>query len=207
MVREYSLTMATRDQLVLAGLRLFGERGYGGTSVADIQLACGLTAGSGALYKHFSSKEELLAEGIRRYISELEKSRAGLMEALPDEPRAALQLIATAVSDAMAGDAPVLRVALRDLEQFPELLNELWDGVLGALYGEMASWLTAQRLAGRIAVKDPDATAAVLLASLTYYRILDALIGRTPGDIDAPAYLSAWVDSAVATLQLQGTQQ
>jgi AcrR family transcriptional regulator len=198
--------METRDTLVATALRLFAEHGYDATSVADIQLASGLTAGSGALYKHFSSKQELLAEVVRRYISELEKSRAGLMEVLPDEPRAALRMIATAVSDAMASDRPGIRVALRDLEQFPELLTELWDGVLGALYSEMATWLTAQRSGGRIKVKDPAATAAVLLASLTYYRILDALIDRTPGDIDASTYLSAWVDSAVATLQVQGTQ-
>ena len=187
-------------------LRLFGERGYGATSVADIQTACGLTAGSGALYKHFASKEALLAEAVHRYIAELDRSRTGLMEILPEDPRTALQMIATAVSDAMADDGGIIRVAFRDLEQFPELLAELWDGLLAVLYAEMAAWLTAQRLAGRIAVKDPDATAAVLLASLTYYRIADALIARTPGDIGASAYLSAWVDSAVATLQPQGTQ-
>lgn len=195
--------MGTNDQLVAVALRLFGERGYDSTSVADIQTASGLAAGSGALYKHFSSKQALLEEAVRRYIAELEKNRAGLMEVLPDEPRAALEMIATAVSDAMADDGAVIRVALRDLERFPELLAELWDGLLGALYDEMAAWLTAQRLAGRIAVKDPDATAAVLLGSLTYYRILEALIGRTPGDVDVSAYLSAWVDSAVATLQPQ----
>ena len=188
------------------GLRLFSERGYGATSVAEIQLACGLTAGSGALYKHFSSKQELLAEGIRRYLNDLDDSRAALMEVLPDEPRAALQIIARAVSDAMAGDGPVIRVGLRDLEQFPELLAELWDGLLGALYGELAAWLTVQRAAGRIEINDPAATAAVLLASLTYYRVLDALIGRTPGDVDESAYLSAWIDSAVATLQVVGSQ-
>lgn len=198
--------MGTRDELMTAALRLFGEHGYEATSVADIQLASGLTAGSGALYKHFSSKQELLAEVVRRYISELRKSRAGLMEVLPDEPRAALQMIAIAVSDAMASERPMIRVALRDLEQFPQLLAELWDGVLGALYGEMATWLSAQRLTGRITVKDPEATAAVLLASLTYYRILDGLIYRTPGDIDASTYLSAWVDSAVATLRVQGAK-
>jgi AcrR family transcriptional regulator len=44
-VREYSLSMeTTRDRMVEAGMTLFGERGYDATSVADIQVACGLTA-------------------------------------------------------------------------------------------------------------------------------------------------------------------
>lgn len=55
-------------------MRLFGERGYAATSVADIQLACGLTGGSGALYKHFASKRDLLAEGVRRYVAGMERA-------------------------------------------------------------------------------------------------------------------------------------
>ena len=191
-----------RDRMVEAGMALFGERGYDATSVADIQLACGLTAGSGALYKHFPSKQALLAEGVRRYVASVEGSRAGLMEILPDDPRQALEMMAGAVAAAMAGDGPVIRVVLRDLERFPDLLAELWDGLLAALYVEVANWLRGQQDRGRVTVTDPAATAAVLLASLTYYRILEALIARTPGDVDLPAFLAAWVDSAVATLHL-----
>jgi len=183
-------------------MALFGERGYSATSIADIQLACGLTAGSGALYKHFPSKLALLAEGVHRYVASVEKSRAGLMEILPDDPRQALQMIADAVVTAMADDGPVIRVVLRDLERFPNLLNELWDGLLAALYNEIADWLRSQQAAGRITVDDPQATAAVLLASLTYYRILEALIARTPGNVDVRSFVVAWVDSAVATLHL-----
>lgn len=193
---------AMRDRMIEAGMTLFGERGYDATSVADIQMACGLTAGSGALYKHFPSKQALLAEGVRRYVASVERSRAGLMEILPNDPRQALEMMAGAVAAAMAGDGPVIRVVLRDLERFPDLLAELWDGLLAALYVEVANWLRAQQDRGRVTVTDPAATAAVLLASLTYYRILEALIARTPGDVDLPAFLAAWVDSAVATLHL-----
>lgn len=183
-------------------MALFGERGYGATSIADIQVACGLTAGSSALYKHFPSNQALLAEGVHRYVAAVEKSRAGLMEVLPDDPRQALEVIADAVVTAMAGDGPVIRVVLRDLEQFPELLTALWDGLLAAVYVELADWLRAQQTRGRITVDDPASTAAVLLASLTYHRILDALVARTPGGVDLPAFLAACVDSAAATLHL-----
>jgi AcrR family transcriptional regulator len=191
-----------RDRMVEAGMTLFGERGYDATSVADIQVACGLTAGSGALYKHFPSKQALLAEGLHRYVASVGRSRDGLMEVLPDDPRQALEMIADAVAAAMAGDGPVIRVVLRDLERFPDLLAELWDGLLAALYVEIADWLRALQDRGSVAITDPAATAAVLLASLTYYRILQALIARTPGDVDLAAFLAAWVDSAAATLHL-----
>ena len=46
----------------------------------------------------------------------------------------------------------------------------LWDGLLVALYREMAVWLRQQLELGSINVADPTATAAVLMTSLTYYR-------------------------------------
>lgn len=189
-----------RDDMITEAMRLFGERGYAATTVAEIQVACGLTAGSGALYKHFPSKRELLAEGVRRYVADLDKSRASLIELLPQEPRPALEAIAAAVSAAMAGDRAMIRVGLRDLEPFPDLLAVLWDGLLGSLYRELADWLGAHQAKGNVRLADPEATAAVLIASLTYYRVLEALIGHSPGDVELHSYLRAWVDSAEATV-------
>ena len=48
----------TRAAIVKAGLKLFGSRGYHGTSVGDVAKAAGIT--KGAFYHHFQSKEELL---------------------------------------------------------------------------------------------------------------------------------------------------
>ena len=57
---------STRDRLLEVALALFARQGYSATSVADIQQACGLSPGSGALYKHFPSKKALLQEAKRR---------------------------------------------------------------------------------------------------------------------------------------------
>lgn len=191
-----------KDDLVAAAVHLFGEKGYASTSVADIQVACGLTPGSGALYKHFASKGDLLAEAVQRYVSDLEKSRVRLIEVLPDDPRSALTAIAEAVSSAMGADRSIIRVSLRDLEGFPDLLALLWDGLLANLYREIADWIEALKTRRAVAVADSQATAAVLVASLTYYRILEALIGHTPGDVGLEAFLTAWVESAVSTLEV-----
>ncbi len=64
---------ATRERLVTEAMRLFGEQGYRATSVAQIEGAAGLAAGSGALYHHFSSKKSLLEAGIDR---QLDRRRA-----------------------------------------------------------------------------------------------------------------------------------
>ena len=66
-------TTSTRERLVTEAMRLFSEQGYRATSVAQIEAAAGLAAGSGALYHHFKSKESLLEAGIDR---QLDRRRA-----------------------------------------------------------------------------------------------------------------------------------
>jgi AcrR family transcriptional regulator len=54
-----------RAAIVDVAAHLFGEKGYHGTSVRDISSEVGILAGS--LYSHIASKQELLAEILRRY--------------------------------------------------------------------------------------------------------------------------------------------
>ena len=53
-----------------AALRLFRERGYEGTSIADLQEALGIAAPS--LYAAFGSKEALFKEAVERYRCDVE---------------------------------------------------------------------------------------------------------------------------------------
>ncbi len=56
---------STRDRLVMAAMRLFAEKGYGSTSVADILQAAGANAGS--LYHVFDTKQDLLVAVLDMY--------------------------------------------------------------------------------------------------------------------------------------------
>jgi AcrR family transcriptional regulator len=49
-----------RDQILSTAADLFAQRGFHGTSVADLGAACGMSGP--ALYKHFPSKDAVLAE-------------------------------------------------------------------------------------------------------------------------------------------------
>src|ERR1700761_5685207 len=55
----------TKLRLALTAMRLFGEKGYESTSVADILKAAG--ANSGSLYHFFPTKQDLLLEVLRMY--------------------------------------------------------------------------------------------------------------------------------------------
>jgi len=70
MGRAAASKRVSRDVIVAATIKLFGQQGYPGTSVRDIANAVGLLPGS--LYVHIESKEELLAQivesGIDRFL-------------------------------------------------------------------------------------------------------------------------------------------
>jgi len=68
-----------REQILATAANLFAERGFHGVSVVDLGAACGISGP--ALYKHFSSKDAMLAEMLVSISEELlavgrERSRA-----------------------------------------------------------------------------------------------------------------------------------
>lgn len=61
--------MTRREQILDTAARLFAARGFHGVSVADLGAACGISGP--ALYKHFASKEAILAEMLVSISEEL----------------------------------------------------------------------------------------------------------------------------------------
>lgn len=65
---------ATRDRIVDTASRLYRERGINGIGVSDLMREAGLT--HGGLYKHFESKDALIAEACSSALTQL---RTGLV--------------------------------------------------------------------------------------------------------------------------------
>jgi len=57
-----------KEQIIAAAAKRYRERGFGGISVADLMKEAGLT--HGGFYRHFSSKDELIALSVLRAVSE-----------------------------------------------------------------------------------------------------------------------------------------
>ena len=79
----------TRAAIVKSGLKMFGNRGYHGSSVGDIATAAKIT--KGAFYHHFKSKEELLVLIHQEYADYQYKA---MRDAMSDSLSSAEQLSA-----------------------------------------------------------------------------------------------------------------
>ena len=76
---------STRERILASAARLFAERGFERSSMPAIARASGITAG--AIYKHFSSKGELLLEVVKRSFEStplfIQNGASGTAAALP----------------------------------------------------------------------------------------------------------------------------
>ena len=74
-----------RDQILATAAELFAARGFHGVSVADLGAACGISGP--ALYKHFPSKDAMLAEMLVSISDELLEVGRQRVAAASDPPR------------------------------------------------------------------------------------------------------------------------
>src|SRR5207253_8445489 len=73
----------TRHAIEQAARKLFAERGFHGTTLADITSAAGKSPA--VFYRYFADKEDLLAALAESFLHEV-VARSGLSVRLPDSP-------------------------------------------------------------------------------------------------------------------------
>ncbi|HYG94197.1 MAG TPA: TetR/AcrR family transcriptional regulator [Nocardioides sp.] len=105
-----------REQILATAAELFAARGFHGVSVAELGAACGISGP--ALYKHFPSKQAMLAEMLVS-ISErlLAVGRARVTEA--GDPAAAVRALVDWHLEFALAHRPLIVVQDRDWESLP----------------------------------------------------------------------------------------
>lgn len=111
-----------REQILDTAVALFRARGYGGVSMADIAEAIDVT--SGATYRHFDNKEQILVTAIQRANNHLE---AGVNTALREATSAqdALSRIIRFSAEAACDNRDLIAVALTERYHLPEEAKQL----------------------------------------------------------------------------------
>ncbi|MHB1584179.1 MAG: TetR family transcriptional regulator [Acidimicrobiales bacterium] len=121
---EERLSPAAR-RLLQAASDLFYEQGAVATTVRQITAACGLTPG--ALYNHFTSKEELLYELVRSGHRRLEDEVAAAQAAVAGDPAAELAAVVAVYVRTHIRRRKGARVANRD---YPHLTGRRLDDIV-----------------------------------------------------------------------------
>ncbi|WP_104105271.1 TetR/AcrR family transcriptional regulator [Nocardioides sp. 616] len=113
--------MTRREQILETAADLFAARGFHGVSVAELGAACGISGP--ALYKHFPSKDAMLAEMLVRISEELlAVGRERVASA--DTPEAALTELVGWHTDFALRHRSLIVVQDRDWESLPAAARE-----------------------------------------------------------------------------------
>ena len=176
---------ARREQIAVAALACFAEKGFQRTSMADIIEASGLSAG--AIYLHFESKQQIVLAAGRRVLGRRLGDLEGMAGDRLADPVTTLQgLLAGMVDDIL--DTRLLVQLWGESTTDPEL-GALVTEIFATLRGALTRYLTVW--AARQGVADPDAWAATafpaVLAIAQGFMLQRALL---PG-FDAEAYFAA----------------
>ncbi|MEU0695694.1 TetR/AcrR family transcriptional regulator [Streptomyces niveus] len=198
----------TRSRMLTEAMRLFGELGYTATTISKIEGASGLSPGSGALYKHFRSKKDILSFGLRERIRKRDALTTLLRTEVPaTDPRALLRAVARSGLERLAYERDVNRILVRDLAAFPELLEEFRTAEVARNHAALTQLLQAQATAHATpGVPDTDwsAVAAILQDALSHYWLMADIYGGVhPTGVTEDAYLDTLTDLALALVPAQ----
>lgn len=168
---------SARGRVLRAAAACFAEKGYAGTTIADIEQTAGLTVGAGGTYRHFRSKRAILEAVIDAIVD------------VPDDevapPGDDVEAIALQMLDYMRAD--LVKIFLRELDDFPEQRRRINDRMLDT---------SLRVVAAKIAAANPDvdaeAAAAVLLGSLHNFRFNEVLIGPDANGVDRTRFIATW---------------
>jgi len=204
------MTRSTRERIIDEALRLFAERGYSATSVAEIEAAAGLSPGAGGLYRHFKSKYEVLAAAVNEHAT---RTRTQIAEILAEltvvdtstriEER--LGRLCRAGLAKVREERDLTRVFFRDLSQFPELVVTVREGLLQPMFDAITAWFRAQP---EYAGSDTDwpAIGAVLGGAVVHYRLFEETVGEPPGRAERERFVASWVHLALGLLPRPAVQ-
>lgn len=193
----------TRERLVTEAMRLFSQQGYKATSVAQIEAAAGLAAGSGALYHHFKSKESLLEAGIDRQLDRRSAMRdiRGLFAGLGNL-RTELTLLGRYVVTVLDEEAQLLQIAARTPDEQSTRLHDAYAALVEGLYAELADWVQSwapgldDAEAKDIAVVGVDALVGSLATRILF---------RTPATEQPDArYITEWTTLLASRIEQSG---
>ncbi|WP_250037622.1 TetR/AcrR family transcriptional regulator [Paractinoplanes maris] len=178
-----------RAEIVAGAARLFAANGFHATSMADIISECGLSAG--AVYRYFSSKEELIAAVAETALNTADEVfQAMLADGAAPSPQDALAAIITTITEQIARD-PVTGVDLTrvGVQVWAEALrnpvlavraNEVYLRLRGHFAEVARRWQAAGNLPAEAV---PEQVGAAMLSLVQGFVLQSLLIDDTdPGD-------------------------
>jgi AcrR family transcriptional regulator len=172
----------TRERLLDTALTQFASRGVEAVAVTDLEQGAGLSPGSGSFYRHFRSKDDVLAAVVDREVARAVERRS-------TAPVGGLDAHYAWSLDNLDRMRALIALLVREGARLPHL-----DRVQTLLAEEGAHLdaddLRARMARGEIPARDADAVASVVLFALVGHHLAERFFGATVG-VDRARFAAA----------------
>jgi AcrR family transcriptional regulator len=148
--------------LINAATHVFLRDGYGLASIDKVASEAGVSTRT--IYERFKNKAGLLVAVIERLLERMATGITGAdLEGL--EPRAALMLIARAITDRARdpASAALFRIVATEAHRFPELALQMRENDKRCIDAALAAYLRREIKRGTLVLADADKAAALFL--------------------------------------------
>ncbi len=186
---------AKRQTILGAAYRLFRERGFDGTSIAEINAEVG--GSKATIYSHFASKEELFVECMTAAVADYLTGTVAQMDATETDPGSVLRAFGEQILNFGASPDMVAVRRLMIAEASRSGIGKLFFARIIALRAGVAELLSRFMAAGSLRPDDADFAAAQLRALLEA-ELLEPLLLHVREDTPGQAEIAHAADRAVS---------
>ncbi|MBE3574217.1 MAG: TetR/AcrR family transcriptional regulator [Firmicutes bacterium] len=192
-------------RIVEAALRIFAQKGYAGTSTAEIAREAGVAEAT--IFRHYKAKKDLLLSLVAPLMARLVGPVAVRSAAeIAGDPSLSLEeMLRRLIRDRLhfaLENAPRFRILLQESFFHPELRDALWRGIWQQIHDVVAAALRQRMERGEIRPVDLEVAVRVLVSGVASF-ILPRLMGLQAPVADDEKEIAATVDILLKGL-LQG---
>jgi AcrR family transcriptional regulator len=171
--------LSTRNRIVREATRLFAAQGVKATTVAQIEEAVGLRAGSGGLHRHFKTKDTLVAAVLDVQIragDESQQTAVALPRPKPSEIRPFLEMVGSLTLTMSEANTTreVALIMIREAANYPELIRPQQQRNDDIAFGTTVDRIRALFAESNTQIPedfDLDAFGYLLIAPLLHFRL------------------------------------
>ena len=187
-----SAAAETRQRLLDAAARVFARSGLEGATTREI--AREAKVNEVTLFRHFQTKEKLLAEVVRRTFDRQEETLAAQPpEGENADLRTTLRRYARRYHELLERNLPLLRTLIGEIHRHEEHEFRVFKGVFGPLKMDLHSALQAAQACGTMRPGIEPRVAADVFGSMIFTEVFRRASPYCP-DYPAVDYVEACVD-------------
>jgi AcrR family transcriptional regulator len=181
-----------KEQIVMAAMRCFAERGFEGTTTRMLARAAGVS--EGLIFRHFPTKKSLYRAIISRRIAE---GPAGMMPAeaaARNDDRAVLSSIASTLVARVGKDPSFMRLMFYSALEGAPLSRMFYQARVRRVRSFLASYLERRMKEGALRVADPVAVAGAFMGMVANYVQQKHLFRVPVSRLAVDDLVRTWVD-------------